>query len=231
MKNSYFYNAPSRRETRFGWIYYAISFIALPYGLSWFSSLLAAPLTEAKLNFLYYCINFAAVFWIFRRFLGDSFRFAVRRPFAVLWYAALGYLGAEALGEMLTYVLFSFLPGYSNLNDASIATMMRAEPLLAVAVVLLVPVAEECCFRGLLFRNLYGWNAAAAYLISMAAFSAVHVVGYIGSASPLHLLAAFLQYLPAGYCLAWCYRQTGTIITPILMHTLVNAVAAYTMMR
>ena len=231
MKNSYFYNAPSRRETRFGWIYYAISFIALPYALRWFSSILAVPLTDAKLNFLYYCINFTAVLWIFRRFLGESFRAGVRRPFSVLWYAALGYLGAEALGEMLTYVLFSFLPGYSNLNDASIAKMMRAEPLLAAAVVLLVPVAEECCFRGLLFRNLYGWNAAAAYLISMAAFSAVHVVGYIGSVSPLYLLAAFLQYLPAGYCLAWCYRQTGTVLTPILMHTLVNAVAVYTMMR
>ena len=140
MKNSYFYNAPSRRETRFGWIYYAISFIALPYALRWFSSILAVPLTDAKLNFLYYCINFTAVLWIFRRFLGESFRAGVRRPFSVLWYAALGYLGAEALGEMLTYVLFSFLPGYSNLNDASIATMMRAEPLLAVAVVLLVPV-------------------------------------------------------------------------------------------
>ena len=231
MKNSYFYNAPSRRETRFGWIYYAISFIALPYGLSWFSSLLAAPLTEAKLNFLYYCINFAAVFWIFRRFLGDSFRFAVRRPFTVLWYAVLGYLGAEALGELIFYGLVMLMPGYANINDLTVTAMMRAEPLLAVAVVLLVPVAEECCFRGLLFRNLYGWNAAAAYLISMAAFSAVHVVGYIGTVSPLHLLAAFLQYLPAGYCLAWCYRQTGTIITPILMHTLVNGLAVYAIMR
>ena len=231
MKNSYFYNAPSRRETQFGWIYYAISFIALPYVLNWIGSVLAVPLTDAKLNFLYYCINFVAVFWIFHRFLGDSLRFGARRLFSVLWYAALGYLGAEALDELLFYGLVMFMPGYANINDLTMTLMMRSEPLLAIAVVLLVPVAEECCFRGLLFRNLYGWNAAAAYLISMAAFSAVHVVGYIGTASPLHLLAAFLQYLPAGYCLAWCYRQTGTIITPILMHTLVNGMAVYAIMR
>ena len=231
MKNAYFYHAPSRRETRFGWIYYAISFLALPYGLRWFSSILAVPLTNAKLNFLYYCINFVAVLWIFRRFLADSFRVSLRRLFPTLWYAVLGYLGAEALSELLTYGLILFLPDYANVNDLSVTLMMRAEPLFAIAVVLLVPVAEECCFRGLLFRNLHSWNSVGAYLISMAAFSAIHVVGYLGSVSPLHLLASFLQYLPAGFCLAWCYRQTGTIATPILMHTLVNGMAVYAMMR
>ena len=231
MKNTNFYSAPSRRETQFGWIYYAISYLALPFGLKWFSSILAVPLTEAKINFLFYCINFVAVLWIFRRFLTDSFRFGIRHPFTVLWYAALGYLGTEALGKLLTFLLMLFLPGFSNLNDQTVTVMMRAEPLLAVAVVLLVPLAEECCFRGLLFRNLHGWNSTAAYLISMAAFSAVHVVGYIGAVSPMHLLASFLQYLPAGYCLAWCYRQTGTIVTPILMHSLVNGMAVYAIMR
>ena len=231
MKNSYFCNAPSRKETRNGWIYYAFSFLALPYGLNWFSSILAVPLTNAKINFLLYCINFVAVICIFRRFLADSFRHAFRRPFSVLWYAALGYLGAQALGELLSYLLTLVLPGFTNANDVSITAMMRSEPLLALAVVVLVPVAEECCFRGLLFRNPYGWNSLGAHLISMAAFSAIHVVGYIGSVAPLHLLAAFVQYLPAGYCLTWCYRQTGTIATPILMHSLVNAMAVYTIMR
>lgn len=231
MKNSYFYNAPNRKETRNGWIYFAVSYLALLHVLKWFSSILAVPLTEAKLNFLFYCINFVAVMWIFRRFLADSFRCAFRRPFSVLWYAALGYLGAQALGELLAYLLMLILPGFTNANNVTVTMMVRAEPLLALAVVLLVPVAEECCFRGLCFRNLYGWNPLGAYLISMAAFSAIHVIGYIGSVSWLHLLAAFVQYLPAGYCLTWCYRQTGTIATPVLMHTLVNAVAVYTIMR
>ena len=188
-------------------------------------------MTEAKLNFLYYCINFVAVLWIFHRFLASSLGASLRRLFSTLWYSALGYLGAEALGEMVGYLLLQFLPDFSNMNDLSVTLMIQSEPLLAIAVVLLVPVAEECWFRGLLFRNLHSWNPAAAYLISMAAFSAIHVVGYIGTVSPIYLLAAFLQYLPASYCLAWCYRQTGTIITPILMHTLVNAVSVYAIMR
>ena len=231
MKHSHFNHALSHRETRNGWIYYILSFLALPYGLQWFSGILTVPLTEGKLNFLYYCINFLAVVWIFRNFLSDSLKSAVRRLFSTLWYAVLGYLGAEALGDLLAYLLFFILPDYANINDLAVATMVRTESLAALAVVLLVPVAEECFFRGLLFRNLYSWNPIAAYLISMAAFSAVHVIGYIGQVSPVYLLVSFLQYLPAGYCLAWCYRQTGTITTPILMHTLVNAMGVYAVMR
>ena len=231
MKNAHFYNAPSHRETRSGWIYFVLSYLALPFGLKWFSAQLAVPLSEAKLNFVYYCINFLAVAVIFRRFLADSFRGALRKLFQTLWYAALGYLAAEALSELLSYLLLLILPSYANINDMSVTAMIRAEPLLAIAVVLMVPVTEECFFRGLLFRNLYGSSPVAAYLVSMAAFSAVHVIGYIGTVSPLYLLVAFLQYLPAGYCLAWCYHQTGTIATPILMHTLVNAMGAFAITR
>lgn len=231
MKHAQFYNAPSLRETRNGWIYYVISLVFLPFCLQWFSGILAVPLTEAKLNFLYYCINFLAAVWIFRHFLGDSVKGSFRRFFSTIWYAALGYLGAEMLGNLLLRLLILILPGYVNFNDQSVTAMVHAEPLLALAVVLLVPVSEECVFRGLLFRNLFSRSPAAAYLVSMAAFSAIHVVGYIGIVSPLHLLVSFLQYLPAGYCLAWCYHQTGTIITPILMHTIVNAMGVYAIMR
>ena len=231
MRPSHFTNAPTLAETQRGWIYYIFSFAALPAALRWFCGLLAAPLSEGRLNFLYYCINFLAAGWIFRRFLAGSMKSALRHPLTTLWYAALGYLGADALGKVLLYLLVLIAPGYTNANDLSVTGMIQTEPLLAAAVVLLVPVAEECLFRGLLFRNLYGRNPTAAYVISMVTFSAIHVVGYLGSVSPLYLLVSFLQYLPAAYCLCWCYHQTGTFITPILMHTLVNAMGVYDMMR
>ena len=93
----------------------------------------------------------------------------------------------------------------------------------ALAGIFLVPVAEEVFYRGLLFRYLSGRSRWLAYAVSITVFALVHVTGYIGSASALTLLLCFLQYLPAGYCLAWCYANTGTIITPILMHMIVNA--------
>ena len=85
-----------------------------------------------------------------------------------------------------------------------------------------VPVTEECVFRGLIFRNLWKTSAIAAYLVSMAAFSAVHIVSYIGVYCPLHLVLAFLQYLPAGIWLAWCYTKSGSIFGPIVMHAIIN---------
>ena len=53
--------------------------------------------------------------------------------------------------------------------------------------------------------------------------------GYVGSVEPAYILLSFLQYLPAGYCLCFAYRRSGTIISPILMHMIVNAVAVYSM--
>ena len=45
------------------------------------------------------------------------------------------------------------------------------------------------------------------------------------------VMMCFLQYLPASFCLCWCYCQTGTIITPIFMHALTNAMSVYYLTR
>ena len=50
----------------------------------------------------------------------------------------------------------------------------------------------------------------------------IHIVNYVGVYSPLRLLLAFLQYLPAGLCLSWCYTKSGSIYGPIVMHSLIN---------
>ena len=95
---------------------------------------------------------------------------------------------------------------------------------MVIGTVILVPPAEECLFRGLIFRKLYGKNQAAAYLISILAFSCIHIFGYIGVYSPLELTMAVLQYLPAGLCLAWSYTRADTLFAPILIHAAVNYV-------
>lgn len=227
-----FSDAPNKQEMRYGLIYLAVSLIVLPALLQAGNRLLAAPLSDARLNFIYYCINFAFVVWIFRRFLHTQLKAALRVPFPTIWYAALGYLGSQALGEILAYLIFLIFPSFVNVNDQSVARLLGQDfRMMAAATILLVPVAEETLYRGLIFRGLYGKSTIAAYLVSMGLFAAIHVVGYIGAYGPLHLLLCFVQYLPAGFCLAWCYRQTGTIVTPILMHMLTNAMGVYYAMR
>ena len=222
----------TQKETRNGLIYMAISLIALPWLLSEGNAFLADPLSTTKVNFLYYFINFAVMVWLCRKFLGQSLKYALKIPFPVIWYGILGYLGAKALGELLGILTLLIYPDFSNVNDQTIISMLQDDSRLIICgTVFLVPVVEELFFRGLIFRNLAGRNHVAAYLVSMVLFSLLHVAGYIGAYSPLHLLLCFLQYLPASFCLCWCYCQTGTIITPIFMHALTNAMSVYYLTR
>lgn len=212
-------------EKRTGCAYLAISLFLLPGLIS------LLPLNAAGQNLVYYLLNFTAVVGIFRKFLRMNLLVALDRVFPVIWYGILGYLGYQTLGELLNILIYTLSPGFVNFNDVTVALMIRENPALALCVILLVPVAEETLYRGLLFRGLYGKNAVFAYLASMVFFAAIHVAGYIGTLSPLHLLLSFLQYLPAGYCLCFAYRHSGTILCPILIHMAINAMAVYAFVR
>ncbi len=222
----------SRAEVISGICYILISQLALPYLIGIGSQLLKLPLSSAQLNFLYFAINFAVVLWLFRRFLGQSLRYALRIPIQVLWYAALGYLGSDLLTTLISSLCYRMDPSFYNLNNQAVAdTVNQAYVLSIIGTVLLVPVAEEVLYRGVVFRGLYGKSPIGAYIVSCLLFAAIHVVGYLDSYSPFHCLLALLQYLPAAYCLCWAYRQTGTIVCPMLMHALVNGLSIYYAMR
>ena len=232
MKHSTLTISLTRQETWNGLIYMIVSLAFLPWLLQKGNGFLANPLSAGKLNFIYYCINFLVMLGICRHFLRSSFTYSLRNLFGVIWYAILGYLGSQALGEILAYVTRLVYPNFSNINDQNISAMLREDSrLIILGTVVLVPLVEELFFRGLIFRNLWNKSRIAAYLVSMILFSLHHVAGYIGSYSPVHLLLCCLQYLPAGFCLCWCYCQTGTIITPMVMHSLTNAMSIYYMMR
>ena len=179
---------------------------------------------EAERNFIFFAVNFAAVVWIFRRFLGSSFRQVRVHPAYFCQAVILGLAAYLACSEGMNWLLARVAPGFSNANDASIAALSRGNyTLMVIGTVLLVPPAEECFYRGLIFRPLYGRSALAAYLVSIAAFSLVHILDYLGTYSLREMVIAFLQYLPAGLCLAWSYTKSDTIFAPIVIHALVNA--------
>ena len=219
--------APDEKEIRLGFLWLAFSLLILPSVLGF-----ADFLSGSVINLIYYGLNFTVTVFLCRRFLKSALMAALQRPFRVVWCALLAYLGFQTLTELLTVLILRICPAFRNVNDASIHAMLAQDLIpLAVGTVLLVPLAEETLYRGLIFRKLFDRNPIAAYLVSMAAFAAIHVMGYVSAYPPLTLVLCFVQYLPAGYCLCWCYRQTGTIITPILMHTFVNAVSIYQFVR
>ena len=214
----------SDQEIILGWVYFLVQLLVLPSLLVWGNTRAGRPFSEAELNFTFFSINFAAVLWIFHRFLSSSFRQVRVHPAYFCQAVILGLAAYLACSRGMDWLLARIAPGHSNANDASIAALSRGNfTLMAIGTVLLVPPVEECFYRGLIFRPLYGRSPWAAYLLSMAAFSLAHIVGYLGSYSLREMVVCFLQYLPAGLCLAWSYTKSDTIFAPIVIHALVNA--------
>ena len=218
----------SSNETICGWIYFTFYLFLLPSILTAVNGMLPAPLSSEELNFAYFFLNFLVILWIFHDFLGESFRQVTRHPIMVLEAVILGGVAYFSCRWCIERIIAWLAPGFTNANDASISGLLQGNFfLMTLGTVILVPPVEECMYRGLIFRRLYGVNKWAAYLISATSFALLHILGFIGVYSPLELCLAVLQYLPAGLCLAWAYVRGGSIYAPIFIHAIVNAEGIY----
>ncbi len=214
---------PSGQETAAGLCYLAFQMLLLPSFLYWINGQLSRPLSGPELNFVFYLVNFMAVLLIFHDFLARSLSQLFHHPIDALQAAILGFVAYYICFHVMDYLISALVPGYSNYNDESIAALSRGNYFLTlIGTVILVPLAEECFYRGIVFRNLYRKSHWAAYCISIAAFACIHILGYIGQYSVRDLLIAILQYIPAGAWLAWSYVKGNTIFVPMVIHAAVN---------
>ena len=212
-----------KQEIIAGSLYGVFQFLMLPSIALFLNYFIKMP--EWVLQVAVFGVNFLCTILIFHRFLFASCKSAIAAPLKVIGFTLLGLMLYYVGNLAVSFLIFTIRPDYLNLNDASISLMADEGGLwIALSTVLLVPVAEECLFRGLLFRGFYDRSPAFAWILSVCSFSAVHILGYIGLYDGVELFLAFLQYLPAGLCLSFAYKASGTILSPILMHTLINAV-------
>ena len=215
----------TRRETALGWGYLLVSMFVLPFALGFCNALLPAPLSETVLNLIFFALNFLCVAVIFHRFLTESVRAAIKNLWRCLRAAAIGFLLYYLALTLLSRVTFFLYPDFSNVNDANIVHLSQQHfPLMAFATVFLVPITEETLYRGLLFQSLSRKSRVAAYAVSTLVFSAIHIMGYVGTADFVTLILCFIQYLPAGLTLAWAYEQADTIVAPMLMRITINQI-------
>lgn len=215
----------SSQETIGGFCYLAFQMLLLPGILTWVNAQLSHSLNSAELNFVYYLVNFIAMLLIFHDFLGSSLRQVGQHPAYFCQAVILGFVAYYACFHVTDRLVSLLVPSFSNYNDEAIFAMSKGNHfLMVVGTVILVPPVEECFYRGLIFRNLYGKSRWAAYILSILAFACIHILGYFGKYSALELVMAFLQYMPAGLCLAWSYTKAETIFAPILIHAAINYV-------
>lgn len=220
----------TRSEAFWGWIWLAVQLIALPLVLEVINLLLGEPLSIAELNAVSFFVNFIGVTVIFRKFLLSCGKISLSQPWRCLRAAGVGLMLYWTLSYLYGILVYFVYPEFTNVNDSSIGAMVEENyGLIAFGTVLLVPVAEETLYRGLIFGSLYNRSRFAAYAVSSVAFAAMHVIGYIGHYPAAQLLLCLFQYFPAGLCLAWAYARADSIWAPILMHIAINQIGILSM--
>lgn len=214
----------TKPQRNWGWFWWAFQLFLLPLLFSEGNRLLAVPLSDAQLNFIFFCVNFIGTTAILGRFTLSSCGHGLRRLFRTLQSAFFGFALYYLALLIFGFVVGKYFPDYVNQNDTSVYAMIGQEPILMrIAVVFLVPVTEELLYRGVLFGSIYNKSRFLAYAISASVFSLIHIIGYLPD--PLTFVISFVMYLPAGLCLAWAYGRSGSILAPILMHIAINQIS------
>lgn len=219
---------PNRGERTFGWCYAFFCALCLPWILNFIVSAVGITVSGAVLNLCYFAINFLAVVIAFHRFWARTGKDVLERLLWILLIAVGGFfvyfLATQGLGRLISWIK----PDFYNANNQSIAALANSHYVLTlICTVFLVPLTEECLYRGAIFGGLFQKNPFAAYAVSTLVFALVHVDGLIGAIDPLTLVLSFLQYIPAGLCLAAAYHLSGSIVAPILIHMAVNAIGIF----
>lgn len=226
------YVTMTHQEKRLGWLCLPCCAITLP---------LIFGLWDAPLSFfLEKAICCAAVVLLFRQFLRESFQVPLTTPFRIGLKAVLGLIVSYVVTIFMNDLFFFYLPDYfvytgfgpmyHNVNEAAFAALAQRNFLLTAAgFVVLMPIAEEVLFRGLLFGSLCPRSKMLAYILSVGLFAFLPVAGLIGDYPAAYLVLNFLQYVPLGLVLGWVYTSTETIITPIVLRMVLHAFAICTM--
>ena len=226
MKNSDFLSSrPDLQEKLYGTCWLAFETLCFSWLLQMLNRLLPSPLPQAEINFIFFFVNFMAVTMLFHRYLMSQIRLIPDLIGKIFSTTVTGFIAYWVANFLLMQVLLALNPEHFSINDVTIQSLVAEDYLLMfLGSVILVPITEECLFRGLVFRGLHDRSPVLAWVISTALFSAVHIINYIGAYPFDTILLCFVQYIPAGVCLAGAYRLSGSLLSPILIHALVNLV-------
>ena len=219
----------SRREKICGPIFLLAQLLIIPLITTMLCEFWGIVQTSTQ-NVLCFFLSYVFALGLFPHFWVRSLKDAATKPLLILRTVAT-YIGINYFCTILINVLIFYLDAdFFNANDSAIAVMTSENKLfMFLGVVILVPPAEELLFRGFIFGRLYFRHPVLAYLLSALIFSAIHIIGYVGSVPILQLILSFLQYLPISFCLARAYIESKNILTSVLIHSIINFIAILSM--
>ena len=222
-----FSNTMSKPQKIAGWVYLPIHMFLLPLLLNMLAMYLPGGLTELAANLIYYVAGFAfclVVLWRYFRAAFDILLYTLPQCLATLAFSYLLYI---MLGYLSTGALLLFLgDNFSNPNNEAVAELLTENSRAMLGLTVFVaPLVEELLFRGVIFGSLRQKGRFLAFAVSIAAFALYHVWQFALAFMDWTLLIYVVQYIPAGYALAWAYEKTNSIWTPIFLHMLINGIS------
>jgi membrane protease YdiL (CAAX protease family) len=129
--------------------------------------------------------------------------------------SAFGWM-AVAFAIYLAFTIFYSLV-ITEPKQKDIAESFGPTIVQILLIVIAAPIAEETCFRGMLFGGLREkLPRLAAALITGVIFGSLHALTGVSAVPPLIVF---------GIVLALLYEKTGSIIPGILLHMINNAIA------
>lgn len=213
-------------ERIIGILYIPIHAVLIPSAIVWVARFLGYSLDNPTLNLIYYGFGALLLLLSMNRYWRATIRDFTHSPIRTIQAIVLGFVAYWALNYAVYLLMALFTSELTNPNTAAVTeTMAINKDMMLVVMILLAPVAEETMFRGALFGTLRKKNRILAYAVSSVVFAVYHLWGYTFDGG-WSVLIYVLQYIPASLALAWCYEWSGTLVAPVVMHALVNFIAA-----
>lgn len=223
-------NKMTLSESVLGWFYLFFSIFMLSSMMDFFNKKLPTPMNGPWLAFASACFSFVMLVLICHTFLGTAASNLSKDSIGSLSAMALGFCIYYTCTTLLSKYMATYFTSFFNVKDASISAMLKLDFLpMAVGIIFLLPFVEEMLYRGVIFNGLFGKNKTLAYVLSTLIYSSVQLMTYAHTQEPIVLFWNFLQYVPAGFTLAWVYVKADNIFAPILLHMIINAMGVFSL--
>lgn len=216
----------TRKEEVRGWCLLVLYLVVFPTVMGLLQRLFPAEGMAAERNVIYYAVISAvifAVFWSFLRHALDLFLDDLPRSCLAM--------GTGLLAWLLLFFPARMLP--LPIEDPNVLNYQEQFALSPAATVLIVvvflPVVEEILFRGLIFSSLRRHSRVLAWLVSVFGFALYCVWQFIFAYDRLDLryLILMVRYLPTAVACTWCYDNSGSVWSPVILHMLTAAGRLY----
>ena len=217
----------TRAQTALGFLYLPFYLVLTPWLLRFLAELLEIRLDKSTLNLLYFSVNLVFVLLVYHRFLLKSFRGFTENFWLFIQTLILGFALYFCANAVVKPLLAPLLGDGTTVNDTVVSDLVRRQPaLMLFFTVAAAPMVEEVLVRGVVFGTIHRKNRIAAYVVSALLFAFMHTWQYAAVLSIPRLLANGAVYLAPAVALGWTYEKSGTILCPILLHAIINALAA-----